>query len=352
MQRSRINRCFAWFLVTTGLVAGCNQPPQLVYVDSNLVAKTMSSEQLNEPIPSNKTLAPPSSASPMNGTNLPQLAEKEVTSNRTADILELKAKLEQENKEAIQLIFERLKEFYQQELDDFREEESQKLNPTKQENVDKYLQEYRIIFNKYAQLREPILVELSLLLPVPNSTTDISTNDEDLTSTERTQRTLAKSNQESLKKLEDAFEIEISALRSKLDLANQSAISQFENRMRAKQKEIEDRAMAEARNQVTNFSEEIEKVMFLEPKLTLPKILQYQNSNAASFKDGKGFLLNSQFETLKSTILKEKVQNELQMWARIRHYQLSETPTRGKDVTADFLKWRQSMKMGGTSGGK
>ncbi|MFO0045942.1 MAG: hypothetical protein ACK53G_10970, partial [Armatimonadota bacterium] len=66
----------------------------------------------------------------------------------------------------------------------------------------------------------------------------------------------------------------------------------------------------------------------------------------------KGFLLNSQFETLKSTILKEKVQNELQMWARIRHYQLSETPTRGKDVTADFLKWRQSMKMGGTSGGK
>ncbi len=85
----------------------------------------------------------------MNGTNLPQLAEKEVTSNRTADILELKAKLEQENKEAIQLIFERLKEFYQQELDDFREEESQKLNPTKQENLDKYLQEYRIIFNKY-----------------------------------------------------------------------------------------------------------------------------------------------------------------------------------------------------------
>jgi hypothetical protein len=299
----------------------------------------MSSEQLNEPIPSNKTLAPPSSASPMNGTNLPQLAEKEVTSNRTADILELKAKLEQENKEAIQLIFERLKEFYQQELDDFREEESQKLNPTKQENLDKYLQEYRIIFNKYAQLREPILVELS-------------TNDDDLTSTERTQRKLAQSNQESLKKLEDAFEIEISALRSKLDLANQSAISQFENRMRAKQKEIEERAMAEARNQVTNFSEEIEKVMFLEPKLTLPKILQYQNSNAARFKDGKGFLLNSQFETLKSTILKEKVQNELQMWARIRHYQLSETPTRGKDVTAEFLKWRQSMKMGGTSGGK
>jgi len=112
----------------------------------------MSSEQLNEPIPSNKTLALPSSASPMNGTNLPQLAEKEVTSNRTADILELKAKLEQENKEAIQLIFERLKEFYQQELDDFREEESQKLNPTKQENLDKYLQEYRIIFNKYAKI--------------------------------------------------------------------------------------------------------------------------------------------------------------------------------------------------------
>ncbi|MFO0044173.1 MAG: hypothetical protein ACK53G_01880, partial [Armatimonadota bacterium] len=77
----------------------------------------MSSEQLNEPIPSIKVLAPPSSASPMNGTNLPQLAEKEVTSNRTADILELKAKLEKENKEAIQLIFERLKEFYQQELD-------------------------------------------------------------------------------------------------------------------------------------------------------------------------------------------------------------------------------------------
>jgi hypothetical protein len=348
-----MRKSLSFLALTVSLIlAGCAPEAEVVYIDQSqllVLDRKLPIRNQETKIRANITFERDSAE---RNIRVPGLAAKEVAIDRKKQVQLLQERLKSDNEKAVRLISSRLKDFYERELDDLYNSEFIKLVPVNEKITSDYKKEYRVIFDRYAKLRAPILIRLSLVLPIPTSSPLIPIDDPDLLPNEKKSREQMRELQRDLNDLEQKFKLEVQGLEEKFVETLGKQVERLNETIAAKAKEIEIRAVQEARDQVQNFSQEIEKVLYIDPKISLAATESLVFSSPPSTVNPIDLLISSQVERMRATIVREKVQNELQIWLRLRHFELTQNKNQGKDRTAEFLKWRSELIANGGPVGK
>lgn len=336
-------------LFAGAILFGCASEPEVVYIDqSKLIVLDRKLPDRNQETKISPKINFERDSAERN-ISISGLQAKEVAIDRKDQVKALRERLRSDNERAVRLISSRLKDFYERELDEIYNAEFAKLMPVNEKITQEYKQEYRVIFDRYAALREPILIKLSLYISGPSTEQLVPVDEPDLLPSEKKIREQIRDLQRSLNDLEQKFKLEVQALEEKFVESLGKQVETLNNAIATKSKEIEQRAIKEARAQVQSFSQEIEKVLFIDPKISLAATEPLVFTSPPSTVNPIDLLISSQVERMRATIVREKVQNELQIWLRLHHFEMTQNKNQGKDRTAEFLKWRYELiAKGGT----
>lgn len=331
------------------MIGGCKSEPEVVFIDqSQLLTLDRTFPNRNQETKIRPKVIFDRDTAERN-IQIPGLQSKEVSIDRKDQVITLRSKLKSDNERAIRLISSRLRDFYERELDDLYSSEFTKLIPVNDQITSNYKQEYRVLFEKNAKEREPLLTKLSLILAIPTSSPLIPVDDPSITPNEKKSREEMRELQRKLNELEQSFNLEVQGLEEKYIESLGKQVETLNASIAKRSKEIERRAIEEARIQVQSFSEEIEKVLFIDPKISLAATEPLVFTSPPSKINPIDLLISSQVDRMRATIVREKVQNELQIWLRLRNYEQTQNKSQGKDRTTEFLKWRSELiAKGGT----
>jgi hypothetical protein len=254
----------------------------------------------------------------------------------------LRQKLERESNQAIQVISEKLRDFYKKEIDEFYNEEIAKLGVISTELSDKFKEELREAFERYAKLRAPVITRLALLVDFPLPKQVVKIDEEGLDRKEILRRTEIRELQLKLFEQDKAYEEEIAVLKDKLTTDLGGRAEKFSENLDKKQDEINDRALQEASRQVRRFGQTMTLRLFPDIAEKLPEVpgrtAKFETSRnvkeapTVRFVEGK---------TISSTAI---LNQQLTIWANLNRYELVEPGPSVRDATAEFTKWLRELK--------
>ncbi len=323
--------------ISIGLVAsliGCQQSAPIVYVDLNLVSR-----QVAEPL---QTLEVPSSLGApgvRKAVSIPALPERLVAVDTAHSAKAIRDLLEAESAVARTAISERLKQYYQAEIDEFFEMEYADLAPAAQEEWKAYREKIRPIFERYAKQRGPLLVSLTVLTEFPNPEQLVKVDPESEPAIQsRVER--IREFQRQIAQLDKQYELEIATVDGQTRTAIQNREEQMNARVEAKRKENNQRAEREARQQVNTLTD------------VLNERLVPQGAKRLPFRDGASLSVelrstNSGFKGVPSTsrtvVLPTDIHGQLQTWLALNGYDFAGSPAGARDATQEFIKWRAGL---------
>ena len=323
--------------ICIGLAAslvGCQQSAPVVYVDLDLVSR-----QISKPL---QTLeVPPSPGTPdvRQGVSIQPLPERVLSVDRAHSAKSIRDLLEAESAVARTAISERLKQYYQAEIDEFFDSEYADLAPAAQEEWRAYREKVRPIFERYGKLRGPLLVSLTVLTEFPNPEQLVRIDPESEPAVQsRIER--IRDFQRQIALLDKQYELEIATVDGQTRTSIQNREEQMNARVEAKRKEMNQRAEREARQQVNLRSDVLnERLVPL-----VAKLLPYR-AGASLVVDLSSS--NSGFKGVPSTsrtvVPPTDIHGQLQTWLALNGYNFAGSPDGARDATQDFIKWRASL---------
>jgi hypothetical protein len=313
---------------------GCQQVAPIVYVDLDKVPldKPKSIESLEIP-------AGFQSAKVRKSLSIESRPERIVRVDRDHSAAAIKRLLEAESADARKTISERLKQYYQSEIDEFFDKEYENLGPEAQEAWRGYRDLVRPIFEKYAKERGPLVVALTVMTEFPNPEALVKIDPEaDPAIQARTER--IRDIQRQIALLDRNYDLEIEKLDGKTRLTIQDREQAMNDRVEAKRKEINDRAEREARQQVNVRTDVLNErlVSMVEARLRPAKGGSESVELSAAQSGVKGVP-----STRRQIVPPADAHRQLQMWLALNGYDLADSPVGVRDATQDFIKWRTSL---------
>jgi hypothetical protein len=311
-----------------GCLAGCYEPRQLVSVDtSKVIFEPVKTEKLGGTARTTKNLE-------IGKRSLPSLPSATVLTDRRVVQDNLRKSLEQESNQAIEVIKTRLVEFYQKEIDEFYTKEVDRISVIRGDLSERFKAQTRVIFDKFALLRAPLVTRFAFLADFPLPKQLIPIEGEGIDAQESKKRLEMRELKRKLDALDLEYDKEISEIEESLNTELGAQAGQLSDKLDAKQDEINQRALQEASRQVRRFGETI--------SARLP------GTSVSAQKSGKATAANQApvvtFTNQSSVSGKAILENELQTWLSLNRYQLAEPGVGVQDVTDEFLKWRISLK--------
>lgn len=318
----------------TLVLGGCQQPVPLVYVDLDKVPtaapRMLKSVELPESAPEGKS---------KKSISIEARPERVVSVDRQHSAKAIRDLLEAESTEARKVISERLRQYYQTEIDEFFDQEYAGLAPAAQEGWRIYREKIRPIFEQYAKARGPLVVALTVLTEFPNPDQLVKVDPEsDPAIQVRAEK--IRDLQRQIALLDQRYEAEV----AKLDAATREAIGFSEERMNerveAKRREINQRAEREASQQVSVRTDVLnERLVGVGAKRLPARAGLSQSVELGSADSGfKGVP-----STSRTVVPPADVHRQLQTWLALNGYNLADSPVGVRDVTQDFVKWRSSL---------
>ena len=313
---------------------GCQQVAPMVYVDLDRVPLEKAS--------SLKTLelsSTPAAQKSQKSIRIESRPERIVKVDREHSAKAIRELLEAESAEARKVISERLRQYYQTEIDEFFDKEYANLAPAAQEAWKAYRDKVRPIFEQYAKERGPLVVALTVLTDFPSPEELIKIDPEaDLAIQNRAER--IRDLQRKISVLDQSYEQEI----AKFDANTRSAIQESEEAMNekveAKRKEINNRADREAKQQVSVRTDVLNERLVGVGATKLPARAGASQTVELGAADSgfKGVTSSS-----RSVVPPVDVHRQLQTWLALNGYDLADSPVGVRDATQDFDKWRTSL---------
>lgn len=320
-------------VLATSLV-GCHQAAPMVYVDLDKVPvdrpktiKSIDIEAASAPPKVNKSV-----------TIDPQ-AERVVRVDREHSASAIRDLLRAESEEARKVISERLRQYYQAEIDEFFDSEYEKLGPTAQGAWKEYRDKIRPIFEQYGKERGPLVVSLTVYTEFPNPETLVKIDpDSDPALETRAEKT--RDLQRKILVLDQKYEADIAKLDSDARGVITASEESMNERVEAKRKEINERAEREARQQVNVRTDVMNERLAGMGASTLAA----RKGESLSVELGAA---DSGFKGVPSTsrqiVPPADAHRQLQMWLALNGYDLADSPVGVRDATQDFIKWRASL---------
>jgi hypothetical protein len=315
-------------------LSGCHQSAPIVYVDLDKVPldkpKSIASLELPAGFQASKV---------GKTLGIESRPERVVRVDRDHSAAAIKSLLEAESADARKTISERLKQYYQTEIDEFFDKEYENLGPEAQGAWRGYRDQVRPIFEKYAKERGPLVVALTVLTEFPNPETLVKIDpDADPAIQARTERIREMQRQIAL--LDRNYDLEIEKLDGKTRLTIQDREQAMNDRVEAKRKEINDRAEREAKQQVNVRTDVLNERLV--------------SMGAARLRSAKGDSVSLALSAAQSGVKEvpstsrqivppADAHRQLQMWLALNGYDLSDSPVGVRDATQDFIKWRISL---------
>jgi hypothetical protein len=322
-----------------GCLAGCYEPRQLVSVDtSKVIFEPVKTEKLGGTARTTKNLE-------IGKRSLPSLPSATVLTDRRVVQDNLRKSLEQESNQAIEVIKTRLVEFYQKEIDEFYTKEVDRISVIRGDLSERFKAQTRVIFDKFALLRAPLVTRFAFLADFPLPKQLIPIEGEGIDAKESKKRLEMRELKRKLDALDLEYDKEISEIEESLNTELGAQAGQLSDKLDAKQDEINQRALQEASRQVRRFGETISARLFGDTEQKLPAV---PGTSVSAQKSGKATAANQApvvtFTNQSSVSGKAILENELQTWLSLNRYQLAEPGVGVQDVTDEFLKWRISLK--------
>jgi hypothetical protein len=321
-------------------IGGCYSPKTLVFV--NL-------PELRQPKPNVQKLGGKKPAAggvetPAKKT-IPGLPSKVVANEMRTKQDELRRKLDRESNLAIEVISAKLKEFYQKEIDIFYEEEVGKLGLTSNALTERFKAQTRVIFDRFAIRRAPLVSRLAFLVDFPFPKQLVPIDEEGISAKERKKRIEVRDLQRSISALDDEYEKEKRELEEGLRSELGAQAEKFSEAFDRKQDEIAQRARQEASRQVRRFGETITLQLFPDTAERLPVVPGHSATITTTRASGTSVSSSPEVTftdetSISATAIRE---NELRLWLNLQRYELTEPGPGVKDVTEEFLKWRREI---------
>ncbi|MBI1331322.1 MAG: hypothetical protein JST12_16950 [Armatimonadetes bacterium] len=327
-------------LLISILAVGCGSKPERVFVDLDKVAVTIPVK------PKFQAIQPSvSSASSSAPKTIPGEPATEVENLRGEQKQAIRDEVERETRSAIATITERLRDYYQREVDDFYADQQKALAPFKEKLDQDYLDKLRAIFEESAKKRGPVLTRLSFLTEFPPPEKLVPIEGEDLTKREKAKREEIRDLQRQMAQIDREYDDAV----SKLDGGNVEALlkeaTRLQDLLKAKQKEIDDKAAKEATQLVRRFSSGLSERIFSRYTFQLREIptktVNFPQIGAQPGVPGVPFDRAQIDQDDKLALTKE-----LEAFLSLNHYERSPNPADSRDVTAEFIEWRTNLKSG------
>lgn len=324
------------------LVAGCSPAPERVFVDLDKIALTPELPiDVKSPTPSQ------SGALSVGSTSVPGEEAVEVENLRGDQKEKIRAEIERVTKSAIATIAERLQDYYQREIDEFYKEQVARIAPFKDQLNQDYLNKLRVIFEASAKKRGPLLTRFTFLTEFPPPALDeiVPLDGEDLTKREKAKREEIRELQRSIKEIDTAYENDVAALDAKnQDRLKDEAASILEL-VAQKKRDIDAKAENEATQLVRRFSSGLSQRIFSRYTFALKEIptktLNFPQIAAQPWVPGVPFDKVRFDRNDKATLAKQ-----LEMFLNLKRYERSPEKVGARDVTAEFIEWRNNLKSG------
>lgn len=328
-----MNRAAILIGLSLGLI-GCQQAAPIVYVDLSRVPVEMPAAIKSIELPSS-----PSEAKVTKTVAIEDRAARLVSVDRQHTAAAIRNLLESESAEARRVISDRLKQYYQSEIDDFFDNEYAALAPAAQAAWKEYRDKVRPIFEKYALERGPLVVALTVLTEFPNPEALVKKDPEaDPAVQARTEK--IRDLQRKIALLDQQYEIDMIKLDSETRTKIEGSETEMNARVEAKRKEINERAEREAKQQVSVRADVLNERLVGVGASKLP------SHKGASLSVQLGAASNG-FKGVPSTsralVPAADVHRQLQMWLALNGFDLADSPSGGRDATQDFIKWRSSL---------
>ncbi len=313
---------------------GCQQVAPLVYVDLARVP-------IEKPkgLKSMELASTPASPKTKKTISVESRPERIVKADREHSAKAIRDLLESESAEARKVISERLKQYYQTEIDEFFDKEYANLAPAAQEAWKGYRDKVHPIFDEYAKQRGPLVVALTVLTEFPNPEQLVKVDPEaDPAIQSRAEK--IRDLQRQINLLDRKYELEI----AKLDARTRTSIQDSEEAMNAKveekRKEINERAEREAKQQVSVRTDVLNERLVGIKSINLPARAGTSQTVELGAADSgfKGVTSSS-----RNVVPPVDVHRQLQTWLALNGYDLADSPVGVRDATQDFVKWRTSL---------
>ncbi len=319
---------------------GCSPAREQVFVDIDLVPlSSLKTEKTPVPVLDFKGLSSESKS-------IPGQSAIEVENLRGDQKKKLQEEVERETQTAIATITTRLQDYYQRDIDEFFKAESAKLGPMKDSLNIEYLNKMRSIFEESAKKRGPLLTRFVFLTEFPPPLSKSIPPDSPDISAPAKRRT---DETRDLQRQINAIDTEYEKALVELDESHQNKLAgeadAINGRLKDKQKEINNRAQAEASQLVRRFSSGLTGRIFSKYTFQLPatptKTANFPTIQAQSEVPRVPF-----DRTLAGKETKELVERELDAFLELNRYERTPIKTGVRDVTQEFIEWRKNLKSG------
>lgn len=326
----RISFCF---LIAAALI-GCGSPPVKVYV--NLDKVVASSRKPNITVEGLRPKAFPKQFEISGSVAQPEVV---LSADQSAQISQLQKKLELEAEQAIDATIQRIKQLQGPQVAEIESEEKEKNLPKEKLAYDDYYKKTRAIFDKYAQDRDELLIELTLLA---NNTDPVLIDqiDEKLPPREKRRQTRIKEIQQLLKAKDRGYDEEIAKLRAEYRSNMALLLDELNRSIQERRKELDQKTAELARKQVRAFSQSISGRFSSSKAIVAPKLPATAGAKIpiTSPKPGPSFEVISPIPALD----KRTLQSHLDIWLKLNHYEWAPANEAVRDATEEFNQWRMN----------
>jgi hypothetical protein len=332
----RRNRLTILVLVLCGF--GCRQPaPERVYVDFEAVLASYKAS----PLPSHPLPKPPNGL-PDEVVSVPAVAPRTVVvqgvSGAKADAL-----LEENRKEAVAELSKLLSRRYEREAQRAGEKRIRELDPKKQAA---YLSAQKAVeaeFQTYAVARSPLVARLASIVgfpdPNPTSIPPAATTAPLLIK----RLTEAADLRKQMAILDANYENKIQDLLSQAGKQYGTDLADIEKQIDADRQDAMRRAEAEAVAEATKTYTSLRPILMGPAKVDLPG--EPAQSVTLPAVPAPIAAPEVRERTLTAAQRRSILKSQLDVWVQVNGYELAKSPNDGKDMTADFVKWRQERKL-------
>lgn len=323
------------------VLAGCSPAPELVYVDIDQVPL------IPPKIPVRATPPRPSENSPtiVQQRTVGGVPGVDIENLRAEEKQIIRQEVRRETEAAIATMTERLKDYYNREIAEFYKNELARLVPLKDALNEEYLKQVRVIFEKYATTRGPLLIRLTFLTEFPPPDKLIPLEGENLTKGELAKRNEIRDLQRQISDLDVQYILEIEDLEKSYASKLEQEAENIDKLLAQKQDEINAKAEDEASRLVRRFSSGLAERIFSKYTFHLKEIpTKTVNFPQIPAPPGVPRVTFDRTPLVKDN--KAELTKELDTFLTLKRYERVSSKGGARDVTKEFIEWRMNLKSG------
>jgi hypothetical protein len=338
MQRVKLG--FATIGVVV-LLSGCQPQRTQVYVDTTRIASSEASPPVSQISPP----VPPNYSQSLAGKTL-ELPEHILRDPSNTPKLNVQEMFDREQAKSFDALSKRLREFYRSEVSRFRLEQAQAVAGKETEAYRVINQTIRKAFLEWADERAPVFLKLTLVAGFPDPVTPPASTGGRPRPVEQNRLKTAQTLRTELQKIDAKFYAKCSGLLGEVLNQSSTELADMETRIEAFSNEMDRKAELEAKAQIRSAASH------LEFKLADPAPVYVPGTPARNIPIATIPALDpaprvpSQKSISESGDVKDRIEQEVRIWAALNRYDLVHSPKSVRNATEEFQQWRQRHGLG------